>query len=149
MNLDPRETLETMLSLLGFYCQVEETSEDSCVTLQIYSAEKDRLIGPEGRVLEDLQALLNRMLLARSKTAPKVQLDVEHYRAMQADRLVNRVMALAESVRATGRSLQLDPMNAYERRIIHNAFAEDPEVETWSPPEHARLKRVVLRKRRR
>jgi spoIIIJ-associated protein len=138
-----------MLSLLGFYCQVEETREDSCIVLQVYSAEKERLIGPEGRVLEDLQALLNRMLLARSKDAPKVQVDVEHYRAIQADRLISRVMVLAESVRATGRSLQLDPMNAYERRIVHNAFAEDAELETWSPPEHARLKRVVVRKRRR
>ncbi len=148
MNLDPRETLETMLGLLGFYCQVEETREESCVTLQVYSAEKERLIGPEGRVLEDLQSLLNRMLFARSKDAPKVQVDVEHYRAMQADGLVRRVMELAESVRATGRSLQLDPMNAYERRIVHNAFAQDSEVETWSPQEHSRLKRLVLRRRR-
>ena len=148
MNLDPRETLETMLGLLGFFCQVEETQEESCVTLQIYSAEKERLIGPEGRVLEDLQSLLNRMLFARSKDAPKVQVDVEHYRAMQADRLVTRVMGLAEAVRTTGRHVQLDPMNAYERRIIHNAFAQDSEVETWSPPEHARLKRVTLRRRR-
>ncbi len=148
MNLDPRETLETMLGLLGFYCQVEESREESCVVLQVYSAEKERLIGPEGRVLEDLQALLNRMLLAQDKAAPKVQVDIEHYRAMQSDRLVTRVMTLAESVRTTGRPLQLDPMNAYERRIIHNAFAEDSEVETWSPPEQARMKRVVLRRRR-
>ena len=148
MNLDPRETLETMLGLLGFYCQVEESGEESCVVLQVYSAEKERLIGPEGRVLEDLQALLNRMLLAQDKAAPKVQVDIEHYRAMQSDRLVTRVMTLAESVRTTGRPLQLDPMNAYERRIIHNAFAEDSEVETWSPPEQARMKRVVLRRRR-
>ncbi len=148
MNLDPRETLETMLGLLGFYCQVEETRRDSCVMLQVYTAEKDRLIGPEGRVLEDIQSLLNRVLLARSKDAPKVQVDVEHYRAMQEDRLVSRVRELAESVRATGRPLQLEPMNAYERRIIHNAFAEDPEVQTWSPPDTARLKRLVLKPRR-
>jgi predicted RNA-binding protein Jag len=38
-------------------------------------------------------------------------------------------------------------MNAYERRIVHNAFAEDPEILTWSPPENARLKRLVLKRR--
>lgn len=148
MNLDPRETLETMLGLLGFFCEVQETREEACVVLQIYSAEKERLIGPEGRVLEDLQMLLNRMLLANSKDAPKIQVDVEHYRAMQEDRLVTRVRELAQSVRMSGRPLQMEPMNAYERRIVHNAFADDPEIMTWSPSENARLKRVVLKRRR-
>ncbi len=147
MTLDPRETLETMLGLLGFFCEVQETREESCVVLQIFSADKERLIGPEGRVLEDLQMLLNRMLLANSKDAPKIQVDVEHYRAMQEDRLVNRVRELAQSVRMSGRPLQMEPMNAYERRIVHNAFADDPEIMTWSPSENARLKRVVLKRR--
>lgn len=147
MTLDPRETLETMLSLLGFFCQVEETRSADCVTLQIYSADKDRLIGREGRVLDDMQTLLNRMLQARDKASPKVHVDVEHYRAMQEDRLVSRVQSLAQSVRQSGRPLQLEPMNAYERRIVHNAFAEDPEIVTWSPPENARLKRLVLKRR--
>lgn len=148
MKLDPRETLETMLGLLGFYCQVEESAGGEFLVLQIYSSEKERLIGPEGRVLEDIQSLLNRILFARSKDAPKVQVDVEHYKAMQEDHLLTKVRELAESVRVSGRSLQLEPMNAYERRIVHNAFAEDLEIETWSPPEPARIKRVVLRRRR-
>ena len=148
MKLDPRETLETMLGLLGFYCQVEESHGGEFLVLQVYSADKDRLIGVEGRVLEDIQSLLNRMLFAQSKDAPKVQVDVEHYKAMLEDQLVLRVRELADSVRVTGRSLQLDPMNAYERRIVHNAFAEDPEIETWSPPEHSRIKRLVIRRRR-
>ena len=38
-------------------------------------------------------------------------------------------------------------MNAYERRIVHNAFKDDPEVMTWSPPDDARVKRITLRKR--
>lgn len=148
MKLDPQETLETMLALLGFYCQVEEVRSGEVITLQVYTSEKERLIGREGRVLEDIQVLLNRMLQARDKSSPKVQVDVEHYRAMQEDRLLTRVRELADSVRATGRPVQLEPMNAYERRIVHNAFAEDPEVATWSPAENARLKRLVLQRRR-
>jgi spoIIIJ-associated protein len=147
MNLDPRETLETMLSLLGFYCQVEETSTEDRVTLQIYSADKDRLIGKGGRVLDDIQTLLNRMLQARDKSTPKVHVDVEHFRSMQEDRLVSRVKDMAESVRRSGRPLQLEPMNAYERRIVHNAFVDDPEITTWSPQEDSRLKRLVLKRR--
>lgn len=147
MNPDPRETLETMLSLLGFYCQVEETRTEDRVTLQIYSADKERLIGKGGRVLDDIQTLLNRMLQARDKSTPKVHVDVEHYRGMQEDQLVSRVKDLAESVRRTGRPLQLEPMNAYERRIVHNAFVDDPEIATWSPQENSRLKRLVLKRR--
>lgn len=147
MKLDPRETLESMLGLLGFFCNVEESQQGSSIVLQIYSAEKDRLIGKNGKVLEDIQTLLNRILQASDKHAPKVQVDVEHYRAMQEDQLVSRVRELAQNVRLTGRSIQLEPMNAYERRIVHNAFAEDPEVKTWSPPDDSRLKRITLRRR--
>lgn len=147
MTPDPRETLETMLSLLGFYCQVEEVRTESCVALQIYSADKDRLIGRDGRVMEDIQTLLNRILQARDKSAPKVVVDVEHYRAMQEDKLVRRVFELAETVRRTGRSVQLEPMNAYERRIVHNAFLDDAEIASWSPPGDSRLKRITLKRR--
>ena len=147
MNLDPRETLETMLSLLGFFCQVEETRTENSITLQVYSAEKDRLIGRDGHVLEEIQILLNRMLQAQENDAPKIQVDVEHYRAMQEHELVARIRDLADTVRRTGTPLELEPMNAYERRLIHNAFAEDPEITTWSPPYASRLKRLVLKRR--
>jgi spoIIIJ-associated protein len=148
MSVDPRETLETMLSLLGFFCEIQETrSVSGGLLLQIHTAEKDRLIGRHGQVLDDIQSLLNRMLQAKNKGAPKVQVDVEYYRAMQEDKLVSRVRELALSVRQSGRSLQLEPMNAYERRVVHNAFMEDPAVTTWSPPDEARLKRITLKLR--
>jgi len=147
MNLDPRETLETMLSLLGFFCQVEETRTENSITLQVYSAEKDRLIGRDGHVLEEIQILLNRMLQAQENDAPKIQVDVEHYRAMQEHELVSRIRNLADTVRRTGNPLELEPMNGYERRLIHNAFAEDPEITTWSTPHASRLKRLVLKRR--
>lgn len=137
-----------MLGMLGFFCEIEETrNETGGVVLQVHTAEKERLIGRRGETLDDIQALLNRMLQAKNKGAPKVQVDVEHYRAMQEDKLVNRVRELAESVRQTGKALQLEPMNGYERRIVHNAFLDDPEITTWSPPDEARLKRVTLRLR--
>jgi spoIIIJ-associated protein len=136
-----------MLSLLGFYCQVDETRTENSVTLQVYSAEKDRLIGRDGHVLEEIQILLNRMLQAQENDAPKIQVDVEHYRAMQEHELVARIRNLADTVRRTGTPLELDPMNAYERRLIHNAFAEDPEITTWSTPNASRLKRLVLKRR--
>ena len=147
MSLNPRETLDAMLGLLGFVCEIKELEKPHGPTLMIYTAEKERLLGRNGELLEDTQLLLNRILQAQDKNAPKVQVDIEHWREMRDDALAHRVRQLAESVRLTGRPYHLDPMNAYERRIVHNAFTDDPEIQTWSPPDDARIKRITLRKR--
>lgn len=147
MPLDPCETLDNMLGLLGFVCQINETRDEYGVHLMVFTPEKERLIGHNGELLEDLQLLLNRVLQAHDKQAPKVQVDIEHYRSMRDDGLVQQVRKLAELVRQTGRAWQLEPMNGYERRIVHNAFKDDPEVMTWSPPDDARIKRITLKKR--
>jgi len=145
--LDPKETLDSMLGLLGFFCEIKEfPHEDGSLTLQIYTAEKDRLIG-RGDTLDDLQYLLNRVLTAKHREARKVMVDVEHWREMRDDQLVQKVRQIAEIVRKSGRSFHLEPMNAYERRIVHHAFEHDPEITTWSPPDDARLKRITLRRR--
>ena len=147
MSLNPTETLDTMLGLLGFVCEIKEIPADHGLTLQVYTADKERLIGRNGALLEDIQFLLNRVLQARDKSAPRVQVDIEHWREMKDDSLAHRVRQIAEIVRKTGRAFQLEPMNAYERRIVHNAFKDDPEIATWSPPDDARIKRITLRKR--
>ncbi len=146
-RLNPKEVLDSMLGLLGFVCEIKEFEHDHGLTLQVYTAEKAALIGRNGELLEDIQLLLNRILQAKDKESPRVQVDIEHWREMQDDSLAQRVRQLAEVVRKTGRSFQLDPMNAYERRIVHTAFKDDPEVMSWSPPDDSRLKRITLRKR--
>ena len=147
MSLNPRETLDTMLGLLGFVCEIKEITADHGLTLQVYTADKERLIGRNGALLEDIQFLLNRVIQARDKIAPRVQVDIEHWREMKDDSLAHRVRQIAEIVRKTGRAFQLEPMKAYERRIVHNAFKDDPEIASWSPPDEARIKRITLRKR--
>jgi spoIIIJ-associated protein len=146
--MTPKELLDTMLGYLGFVLQIEETTNEGGNTvLQIYTEESRRLIGRDGATLDAIQFLLNRLLQAKDKDAPKVIVDCEHYRSMREDRIVQRVRELADRVRITGRSLQLEPMNSYERRLIHNAFKDDPEVATWSPSDSARIKQITLLKR--
>ena len=147
MSQNPRELLDTMLGYLGFVCEIKETVKDGIPTLQVYTPEHERLTGRHGETMDDIQFLLNRLLLAKDKEAPRVQVDVEHHREMRDDALVQKVRQLAEIVRKTGRPFHLDPMNAYDRRLIHTAFKEDPEVATWSPPDDARLKRITLKKK--
>lgn len=147
MKQTPKEILDTMLGCLGFACEIEEVESGSGLTLQVYTAEKERLIGHNGQMIDDLQYLVNRVLHSQDATSPKVQVDVEHYRAMRNDLLVTRIMKLAESVRQTGQPFHLEPMNSYDRRLIHNAFKDDPQIMTWSPSDDARVKRITLKLR--
>ena len=147
-KMTPKELLDTMLGYLGFVVEIAEMqSEGGNLTLQIYTEESRRLIGRDGEMLDAIQFLLNRLLQAKNKDAQKVIVDCEHYRSMREDRIVQRVRELAERVRITGRSLQLEPMNSYQRRIVHNAFKDDPDVATWSPSDSARIKQITLLKR--
>lgn len=146
--MTPKELLDTMLGFLGFVVQIEEMQNESgSLVLQIYTEESARLIGHDGETLEAMQFLLNRLIQSKDKDASKVTVDCEHYRSMREDMIVQRVRELAERVRITGRSLQLEPMNSYERRIVHNAFKDDPDVATWSPSDSARIKQITLLKR--
>ena len=136
-----------MLGCLGFVCEIKEIEANSGLTLQVYTSEKESLIGNNGQTIDDLQYLVNRVVQAQDATSPKVQVDVEHFRDMRNDLLVSRVRKLAESVRKTGMPFHLEPMNSYDRRLIHNAFKDDPQVMTWSPQDDARMTRITLKKR--
>ena len=147
MSQNAKEILDTMLGYLGFICEIKEFEREDGLLLQVYTPEKEKLIGRHGETMEEIQFLLNRVLVAKDKNAPRVQVDIEHYREMREDGIVHRARQVAELVRKTGRPFHLDPMNSYDRRIIHTAFKDDPEIQTWSPPDDSRVKRITLRKR--
>lgn len=147
MSQTPAEVLDTILGYLGFVVEIQEQKRDGSPVLQILTHEPERLIGRHDQVIDDLQYLVNRVLLAQNSSSPRVTVDVEHYRAMRDDALVEKVRHLAQAVRSTGRSIQTEPLNSYDRRIVHNAFKEDPEIGTWSPQDDARVKQITLRLR--
>ncbi len=147
MKDEARELLDTMLGYLGFISEIKAAETGGGIALQVYQAESDKLIGPRGETLEDLQYLLNRLLLEKHPDAPRVQVDVEHYRQMREDGMLVRIRELADLVRKTGRPYHLDPMNSYDRRIVHKAFKDDPEIETQSSNDDSRVKRITLRRR--
>jgi spoIIIJ-associated protein len=147
MNATPVEILDTLLGYLGFVAEVTEEQNDGNTTLQILTNETDRLIGRHEEVMDDLQYLVNRILASQNPPGARIIVDVQHYRSMRDDALVAKVLQLASAVRASGRPMQTAPLNSYDRRIVHNAFKDDPELVTWSPPDDARVKRITIRKR--
>jgi spoIIIJ-associated protein len=112
--------------------------------LNIHTREAGRLIGRDGQALEDLQYLLNRILNRNDESAPNVIVDVEGYRQKEKQDFLGRVRELADQVRRTGRPIALAPMNSFDRRLVHQAFAEDPEIATQSEEGTARLKQITL-----
>jgi spoIIIJ-associated protein len=147
MSSPAKDILDTMLGYLGFVCEIDEEQREGFLLLQVHTPEKERLIGRHGEILEDVQFLLNRIIQARHPDEPRVQIDIEYYREMREDAIVQRARQIADLVKKTGRPFHLDPMNSYDRRIIHNAFKDDPDIITWSPPEEGRIKRITLKKK--
>jgi len=147
MSAPAKDILDTMLGYLGFVCEIDEESREGFLLLQVHTPEKERLIGRHGEILDDVQFLLNRIVQTRHPDQPRVQIDIEYYREMREDAIVLRARQIADLVKKTGRPFHLDPMNSYDRRIIHNAFKDDPDIITWSPPDEARMKRITLKKR--
>lgn len=148
MKETPEEILDTILGYLGFAFQIQNQERDGHPVLQVYTKDAELLIGRQEQTLDDLQYLVNRLLLAGEASAPRVVVDVEHHRDMRDDALIHKIQHLAEAVRNSGKSLQTEPLNSYDRRIVHNAFKDDPDIATWSPPDDARLKRITLRIRK-
>jgi spoIIIJ-associated protein len=147
--MEAKEILDTMLGYLGFVADIQEIETENGRQLQVFTAESDTLIGHEGETLEDLQFLLNRILQAQDRNARRVQVDIGHWRAMRDDKLRQRVRQIAETVRISGRPVKLEPMNSYDRRIVHNTLKEDPAVMSFSPSDDARIKRITIQRRRR
>jgi spoIIIJ-associated protein len=139
-----KETLELMLGHLGLVFEVEEAEPSGRHVLNIHSREGGRLIGRDGHVLEDLQYLLNRILNRSEEGAPNVIIDVEGYRQKEKQDFLGRIRELADQVRQTGRPIALAPMNSFDRRLVHQAFAEDPDIITVSEEGSSRLKQITL-----
>lgn len=137
--------LDTMLGHLGFTAQIEVEDREEGPCLQILSSQSKFLIGRDGHRLDDLQYMVNRILRRHDEDAPRVKVDCEHYRTIHEDKLIQEVHEVAERVKATGEPAKLRPLNAYYRRIAHNALTDDPEIETHSPQSRDRLKRITVR----
>lgn len=132
MSAQPKATLEKLLALLGFPATVEEHPMDDSLLLDVKTDDSGRLIGRQGQTLSDLQYITNRLLFQQDPTAPKVMVDVGGYRAQARDALVKKAKEAAEKVRRWGEVVELEPMSAFDRRIVHHALREDPDIETHS-----------------
>ena len=149
MSAQPKVILEEMLKHLGFSATVEEHTLEEGPLLEVKTEDAGRLIGRKGQTLVALQYLTNRMLFQLDQQAPKVLIDVANYRSQAREALIAMAKEAAEKVRRWGDIVEMEPLNAFDRFIVHNALKGDPTVETHSVEvEGTNKKAVLLRPRR-
>lgn len=144
MPAQPKATLEKLLELLGFTTTVEEHTLEDGVLLEVKTEDSGRLIGRQGQTLADLQYITNRLLFQQDASAPKVMVDVGGYRAQAREALVRKAREAAEKVRRWGDVVELEPLSAFDRRIVHQALKDDPSVETKSVEVEGTEKKAIL-----
>ncbi len=144
MPAPSKATLEKLLQLLGFPATVEEHSLEEGILLDVKTDDPGRLIGRQGQTLSDLQYITNRLLFQQDQDAPKVMVDVGGYRTQAREALVKKAKDAADKVRRWGDVVELEPLNAFDRRIVHQALKDDPDIETHSVEVEGTDKKAIL-----
>jgi len=144
MPAEPKATLQKILELLGFTATVEEHHLEDGILLDVKTEDSGRLIGRQGQTLSDLQYITNRLLFQQDPQAPKIMVDVGGYRAQAREALVKKAKEAAEKVRRWGDVVELEPLTAFDRRIIHQALKDDPGIETHSVEVQGTDKKAIL-----
>mgnify|MGYP000705420329 CR=1 FL=1 len=117
--------------------------EEGALSIDMEGSNMGILIGKRGQTLDSLQYLTNRVANKMQEGYVRVKLDTEDYRRRRKETLENLAKNIASKVKRTRRTVSLEPMNPYERRIIHSALQGDPAVSTHSEGEEP-YRRVVV-----
>lgn len=137
-------------TLKAMNMEVEITSsidEDGALYVDMKGDNMGILIGKRGQTLDSLQYLANRVANKHQSDYVRVKLDTENYRARREETLKHLAKNIAHKVKRNRRPVILEPMNPYERRIIHSTLQSDPYVTTHSEGEEPYRKVVVTLKR--
>ncbi|HIT60145.1 MAG TPA: protein jag [Candidatus Fimousia stercorigallinarum] len=128
-------------------CDIQFDEENNKMDINLSGDNMGILIGKRGQTLDSLQYLISLFVNKNSENYIKVQLDTENYRERRKKTLENLARNIAYKVKRTRRSISLEPMNPYERRIIHSALQNDRYVCTKSEGEDPYRKVVIMLKR--
>ena len=117
--------------------------EEGALSINMEGSNMGILIGKRGQTLDSLQYLTNRVANKMQDGYVRVKRDTEDYRRRRKETLENLAKNIASKVKRTRKTVSLEPMNPYERRIIHSALQSDPAVSTHSEGEEP-YRRVVV-----
>ena len=147
-----KEVLETLLEKMGMPASVSaveggplsEDGEPAPTLLDVTGSDLGILIGRRGETLRDLQFMTRLIVNRRLGYWPNLVVDVEGYKARRKEMLTGLALRMAEKAVETKQPVVLEPMPAYERRIIHIALRDDPQVMTESTGEGDSRKVMII-----
>ena len=136
--------LKSILDKIKVKAEIEIKEDKNGIKIYLTGQEMGILIGYRGETLDALQYLVSLVINKNHDTEYKrVVLDTENYRSKREETLKRLARRVAEKVKRTGRIIKLEPMNPYERRIIHSALQNDIYVNTYSEGQEP-FRRVVV-----
>ncbi|CCJ34070.1 RNA-binding cell elongation regulator Jag/EloR [Caloramator australicus] len=137
--------LRDVLDKMGIKCEIQIKDEDDILKVNLVGPKMGALIGHRGETLDALQYLLSLVINKDSgeNEFKKVLLDTQNYRKKREETLIRLANRLAYKVKRYNKSITLEPMNPYERRIIHAALQNHPDVTTYSIGEEP-FRKVVI-----
>ncbi len=138
--------LKGMLGHMGVDSKLAVREEEEAVRIKIQSDSMGILIGHRGETLDSMQYLCSLVLNKGRKEYKRITLDTENYRVKREETLTRLADRLAEQVAHTGEPVALEPMNPYERRVLHSSLQNHPEVFTYSEGEEPNRKVIIALK---
>lgn len=143
------EYIASILDAMGIEAKINIDYDDieGEMNIDLEGSDMGILIGKRGQTLDALQYLIRLAVNKKSESYIKVKLDTENYRARRKETLENLAKNIAFKVKRTKRSFALEPMNPYERRIIHSTLQNDKYVATKSEGEEPYRKVIVYLKK--
>jgi len=138
-----QEILEGILEKMREPASVTATYEDDRITLLIATDDAGLLIGKQGQTLDALQYLVTKMLAKQTRKKVRIAIDVEAYRARHNEALALLAKKYGDKVKRSGKPVTLNPMNPYDRRIVHMALQGDKDLKTVSRGEGL-YKKVII-----
>lgn len=130
-----KEYLENLAKDMGLEVQFESNIRDKQINIKMYSDNNSILIGHEGKTLKALTTVIKQVIYNKVGEYPYLLLDVENYKEKQEKYLIRLAKNIAREVGHTKVEVELEDMNSYERRIIHNALTDNKYVYTESTGE--------------
>ena len=138
--------LEGLLPLLGTEAVVKLTSEDEKIVIELTAASAKSIIGRRGEIIDAVQTLAGAVANTGRKKYKRVVVDCENYREDREETLKRVANKLAAKAVRLGKRVRLEPMNPYERRIIHAALVDNPDVTTKSEGKEPQRFVVIIPK---
>jgi len=142
-NADPKEFLNKVFNAMGMEVSINVTSSENEMNIELSGNDMGVLIGKRGQTLDSLQYLTSLVVNKGQKEYIRVKVDTENYRERRKETLENLAKNLAYKAKRTKRPVSLEPMNPYERRIIHSSLQNDKYVTTHSEGEEPYRKVVI------